>query len=108
MGMSIDPQPFTTDTAGENSMTPARFFAPARVNLLGEHTDYTGGLVLPMAIPFKTVATITAREDRRYRFLSDRFDDVRTLEHDDRSEAAKAWSDYPVGVLRELQKLGIE
>jgi galactokinase len=87
---------------------PLQFVAPARVNLLGEHTDYTGGLVLPMAIPFTTRATITTPEDDDYHFSSDLFPETLTLARDDRSLARKQWTDYPVGVLRELQKLGIE
>ena len=41
------------------------FAAPARVNLIGEHTDYTGGFVMPMAIDFRTVAVVSGREDGR-------------------------------------------
>ncbi len=41
------------------------FSAPARVNLIGEHTDYTGGFVLPLAIGFRTVAVISPREDAK-------------------------------------------
>lgn len=82
--------------------------APARVNLLGEHTDYTGGLVLPMAIPFVTRATISPREDGRYTFTSELLNKTLTLDHGDRSPARGEWSDYPVGVLRKLQERGIE
>jgi galactokinase len=81
--------------------------APARVNLLGEHTDYTGGLVLPMAIPFTTQATITTRADNLYGFISDLFPETLTLDRDDRSAARHSWTDYPVGVLHQLQDAGI-
>lgn len=87
---------------------PLEFVAPARVNLLGEHTDYTGGLVLPMAIPFTTRATISQPSDDDYHFSSDLFPETLTIARDDRSLARKQWTDYPLGVLRELQKLGIE
>lgn len=81
--------------------------APARVNLLGEHTDYTGGLVLPIAIPFSTVATIIPREDDQYHFFSDQFREGRAISLEDRSSAVGNWSDYPVGVLRQLQQRGV-
>jgi galactokinase len=82
--------------------------APARVNLLGEHTDYTGGLVLPMAIPFVTRATISPREDGLYTFTSELLDKTLSLDPSDRSPARGEWSDYPVGVLHKLQEQGIE
>ena len=62
---------------------------------------------MPFAIPFHTQATITPAKDGAYSFSSDTFSNVRSMTPDDRSAAIDDWSDYPVGVLRELQELDI-
>ncbi len=85
------------------------FAAPARVNLIGEHTDYTGGLVMPMAIGFRTIAVLSPRQDGRAVFYSRNFEaefgvDVAAVGLGRRRE----WSDYPAGVLWALAQDGVE
>src|SRR5271154_3076590 len=84
------------------------FAAPARVNLIGEHTDYTGGFVMPMAIDFQTVAIVSAREDGRAVFYSANYDEEVGLEIASLGRTpAGNWSDYPAGVLWSLGKEGV-
>jgi len=108
MAMPTTSSTVTPQDGGGSSTKSARFFAPARINLLGEHTDYTGGFVLPMAIHFATVAEISPRRDGRYGFASQRFPEKFDIGVEDRSASRGVWSDYPVGVLRMLQGRGIE
>ncbi len=84
------------------------FAAPARVNLIGEHTDYTGGLVMPMAIDFATVAVVSPRDDGRAVFYSANFDEEVSFEISSLGRTPREhWSDYPLGVIWSLAQEGI-
>jgi galactokinase len=75
--------------------------APGRVNLIGEHTDYNGGPVLPVAIERRTAAA--ARVADGWRAVSDTEPGARSLDID--APMRRAWTDYMVGVVRELRSL---
>jgi galactokinase len=85
-----------------------RFYrAPGRVNLIGEHTDYNGGFVLPVAIDFDCWLGVSPRGDGKLILRSEDFDQTCQVElGDDRLGPAKRWSDYTVGVAVYLQKAG--
>ena len=85
------------------------FAAPARVNLIGEHTDYTGGFVMPMAIDFHTLAVVSPREDGRAVIYSANFDEEVAFEIAAlASRGSGQWSDYPAGVLWCLRDAGVQ
>jgi galactokinase len=75
--------------------------APGRVNLIGEHTDYNGGPVLPVAIERRTSAA--ARVADRWRFVSDAEPGILDIDID--APMRRAWTDYVVGVIRELRTI---
>lgn len=85
------------------------FFAPGRVNLIGEHTDFTGGYVLPVALTYGTWAVIRPRKDRKVCLASTSFDqkvEFELNEMDHRSE--DGWANYPKGVMHEFAQLGVD
>lgn len=78
------------------------FFAPGRINLIGEHTDYNGGYVFPASISFGTYAVARKREDRVLRFYSMNFEDlgVMTSSLADLSyQKSDNWANYPKGMI---------
>jgi galactokinase len=84
------------------------FRAPGRVNLIGEHTDYSGGLILPAAIDFSTIAVASPRADDRVVLYSDNFSTEVVAELSDfPSRGSGDWSDYPLGVAWALREKGI-
>ncbi|WP_183099762.1 galactokinase [Nocardioides pelophilus] len=93
-------------------MTSVTARAPGRVNLIGDHTDYNGGLCLPFAIGLGTTTTARARGDNRVRVRSTAFPEVWTGRLDDLTlagrEAMPGWVRYVAGVLWAAREAGWE
>lgn len=86
---------------------PRVYCAPGRVNLIGEHTDYNDGFVLPCAIGFFTRVAIAARDDRQLVVRSEEFSEPSTCEVDSLpARGTGAWSDYILGVALMLRQGG--
>jgi len=91
---------------------PRFYQAPGRINLIGEHTDYNLGYVMPAAIPFVTTVAIAPRTDGRLRVRSSNFGETRELALPDLGAALPRggpahWIDYVHGVAQSLQRHGI-
>jgi galactokinase len=86
---------------------PQIFRAPGRVNLIGEHTDYNDGFVMPAAIDFYTWVAAAPRSDRTLRAFSQQYKDSFEISLDDLAGAPrKHWSDYVRGMAAVLQSAG--
>jgi len=83
------------------------FTAPGRVNLIGEHTDYNDGFVMPVALDFSTWAKVSPLEARKLQIYSENFDEEVEVDLDDQQLAAhRHWSDYPIGVAVVFERAG--
>jgi galactokinase len=87
---------------------PAIYVAPGRVNLIGEHTDYAEGFVMPAAINFATLAGISPRGDGKIAIFSENYGQVRYFDSAELPcTAGKHWTDYPLGVIATLAGEGL-
>lgn len=86
-----------------------QFFAPGRVNLIGEHTDYNGGNVFPCAIDKGTYGLVKKRNDRKFRMYSENFADLGVMEFtldELTNEKKHDWANYPKGVIKMFLEAG--
>ncbi|MBT2741130.1 galactokinase [Bacillus sp. ISL-77] len=87
------------------------FFAPGRINLIGEHTDYNGGHVFPCAITYGTYAVARKREDQVIRLYSTNFTEKGIIEFNLNEldyEKEHNWANYPKGMIRYMIEAGYE
>lgn len=88
------------------------YFAPGRVNLIGEHTDYNGGHVFPCALTIGTYAAVAKRDDRTVQFYSvnqDRFGVYKaSLDEIETPQSKAGWTNYPLGVIWAFAKRGLK
>lgn len=89
----------------------AVYFAPGRVNMIGEHTDYNGGHVFPCALTIGTYGVVRKRQDRKLCFYSMNFEQLGVMESslDELVPSKDAdWTNYPKGVLWAFKERGME
>lgn len=87
------------------------YFAPGRVNMIGEHTDYNGGHVFPCALTIGTYAAVKKRADRKLRFYSMNFEKMGVMESsldDLKPSDAAGWTNYPKGVMWAFAERGMK
>ncbi|MFT4093918.1 MAG: galactokinase [Niabella sp.] len=84
------------------------FFCPGRVNLIGEHIDYNGGMVMPCAITMGTTVLISKNDDHIFRFRAVDFPETVDVSLQSAySKTGPEWFNYPIGVINEFTKAGV-
>jgi galactokinase len=95
----------------QTKSVPRQFFAPGRINLIGEHIDYNGGHVFPAPISFGTYVVAEKRSDQKLRFFSMNFPETGIIECDLTNlnfNEEHHWTNYPKGMIQYIIKAGHE
>ncbi len=102
-----DPEELRSLHLARFHVEPEIFVAPGRVNLIGEHTDYAEGFVMPAAIDFATLAGISPRSDGKIVIYSENYSAEREFDAAALpKQRSEHWSDYPMGVVSVLAAEG--
>ncbi|GBF43359.1 galactokinase [Leptospira ellinghausenii] len=91
---------------GKTNTNPRLFEAPARINIIGEHVDYLGGIVLPAAIDFSVQVFLRPNESNQFQFHSITYNETITIKRPFLSNQNAPWTDYITGVIVELEAEG--
>jgi galactokinase len=105
----LGPEALSATHKAAEGQVPRLFRAPGRVNLVGEHTDYSGGFCMPAAINFQTTIAASPRSDGKLKLNSADFKesveiDLAAIPMDRQGH----WSGYPIGVVWSLRQSGVE
>ena len=104
--MSVQARDLAVEFAYRFGRVPTVSRAPGRVNVIGEHTDYNDGFVMPAALEFATLTAASRRPDRRLTVYSMIMDETREFDLDSPPAASGDWSDYVLGVALMLETSG--
>lgn len=91
---------------GKTNSHPRLFVAPARINIIGEHVDYLGGIVLPAAIDFSVQVFLRPNQTSYYQFHSVTYQETVKVEKPFHQNSNSPWTDYITGVIQEMERLG--
>jgi galactokinase len=96
------------DRYGNHEIAPELYFAPGRVNLIGEHTDYNGGFVFPCALQYGTYLYIRKRTDNLLRFASMNQEFTADIPLEKATlKISGSWVNYPLGVFDQFRQQGV-
>ena len=106
--MGFDIQTLQNEFVKRFEREPRFFRAPGRVNLIGEHTDYNGGFVFPMAIEYETTVAAAVRGDRQIRVCSLNLNEEQLIDLDAPEQKRRgSWINYIEGVARILERRNV-
>ena len=93
-----------------NQQAEKVYFAPGRVNLIGEHTDYNGGHVFPCALSFGTYMLLAKNDKKQMRFKSLNMPEIISLGLDQLTTPlpGNSWVNYPLGCIAQYLKRGFK
>ena len=92
---------------GLDSETPRIFRSPGRINLIGEHTDYNNGFVLPASVDKAVYFAISPVSDNQVTLFAADLDQTYSFSLDDLSKPSLSWPHYQLGIIEQIKKRGL-